>query len=79
MTPELVKHTISLIPETDTETLAHTWKVYHTSDTKNKLLDPLLKAIEVELRKRTKPIKETIIEETTDEQPDLYPDTDIGE
>ena len=57
----------------DTDTLSHTWKVYHIK--REKQYDSFLKAIESELRKRTKPIKEEPINDT----PDLYPDTDNRE
>ena len=53
---EQIKHSIQLVPTMDTDTLSHTWKIYHLKNSKE--YEPFLKAIETELKKRTKPIKE---------------------
>lgn len=62
-TQEEVKANIALVDTIDTETLAHTYKVYHC--TQNKLLElavkPLLEAILKELRTRSKPLPELTI------------------
>ena len=69
-TPDIIKQSIALIPTMDTDTLSHTWKVYHIK--REKQYDSFLRAIESELRKRTKVYKEP----TYEDKPDLYPDTD---
>ena len=69
ITDTSIKHSISLIPEQSTDTLAHTWKVLHTSRTAAELkqLQPFLIAIEKELYKRR---KYTPPEEQTNDQTD---------
>lgn len=65
LTDTLIKSSIQLIPEQSTESLAHTWKVYHSSATPSqfKQLQPFLTAIEKELAKRR---KTPLVEEAPD-------------
>jgi len=58
ITPEEIKTAIKSIPTVDTETLSHTYKVYHCSPDKavQIVTKPLLEAILKELRTRTKPL-----------------------
>ena len=65
LTDTLIKSSIQLIPEQSTESLAHTWKVYHSSATpaQFKQLQPFLTAIEKELAKRR---KTPLVEEVPD-------------
>ena len=62
-TQEEVKANIARISTIDTETLSHTYKVYHCSQDKllGLAVKPLLEAILKELRNRTKPLPELTI------------------
>ena len=62
-TQEEVKANIARIPTIDTETLSHTYKVYHCSQDKllSMAVKPLLEAILKELRSRSKPLPELTI------------------
>ena len=71
---ELVDATVKLVPETSTEVLVHSYKCYISQkETKVKVkLDRLIKAIEKELAKRNKPIKE---ETPKEQEVDMYETT----
>ena len=68
-TPEIINNTLAMIPTASNDQLIHVWKICSAQSLKSnqKLLGPVLKAVELERKKRAIATrKEQEVQETTD-------------